>query len=65
LVSTLAISDLSSGHISFPFASGLSSAGTYTFNVGAYNSGGETLSDPIAVTIAKGKPAKPLNGRIQ
>jgi hypothetical protein len=65
LVSTLSYASLSNGSIVFPFASGLATSGTYTYNVGAYNSGGETLSDPIALTIIKGKPAKPTNGRVQ
>lgn len=58
-------SQLVNGSVSFPFASGLSLSGVYTFTVSAYNSGGETSGDPITVTIVKGKPAKPTGGRIQ
>lgn len=64
-VSQFLISQMVNGTISFKFASGLSLAGTYTFVVSAYNSGGETPSDSITVTIVKGKPAKPTSGRIQ
>jgi len=65
VVAQAGIAQLVNGWIIFPFSSGLATSATYTFNVSAYNSGGETMSDPIVVTIAKGKPAKPLNGRIQ
>jgi len=56
---------LVNGVIAFPFASGLTIAGSYVFAVSAYTSGGESVGDPITVTIVKGKPAKPTSGRIQ
>lgn len=59
------VSVLQNGSVAFAFASGLPGAGSYTFAVSAYTSGGETLGDPIAVTILKGKPAKPTGGRLQ
>lgn len=57
--------DLTKGTIRFGLVSGLATAGTYTFVVGAVNSGGETLGDPVTVTILKGKPAKPIRGRFE
>lgn len=64
-VSQKLASELVNGTISFPFPSGISTSGTYTFTIGAYNGGGENISDPIQVTIIKGKPAKPNSVRIQ
>lgn len=59
------ISSLLVGVIGFGFPVGLDTAGTYTFVVAAYNTEGETPSDPLVLTVTAGKPAKPLNPRKQ
>jgi hypothetical protein len=56
---------LANGTISFAFPNGLSS-GNYTLAMSAYiTGGGETMGDPITVTVLRGKPVKPTNGRVQ
>ena len=64
-VQDVPVSALVNGVIAFNFSSGISTSGGYVFAVSAYTDGGETVGDPITVTIVKGKPAKPVNGRIQ
>lgn len=65
VVSQATIGQLVNGSIAFPFASGIGTSGTYLFTVSAFTDvGGESVGDPITVTIAKGKPAKPTGGRI-
>jgi hypothetical protein len=59
------ISALVNGSVAFDFPSGMAASGVYVFTVSAYTTGGETLSDPLTVTVLKGKPAKPGNGRVQ
>lgn len=57
------VSSLVVGVISFAFPVGIDTAGTYTFVITAYNAEGETLSDPLVLTVTTGKPAKPTNVR--
>jgi hypothetical protein len=57
---------LQNGIVSFGFQTGIQTTGSYSFAVAAYTTtGGESVGDPVLVTIMKGKPAKPTNGRVQ
>jgi hypothetical protein len=64
VVQTAPASALANGVIRFSYPNGLQS-GNYIFNVSAFTNGGEAMSDPITLTVLKGRPAKPTNGRLE